>query len=94
VHHLILFPTAHKILQYHDKKLFSTNPSRKICSNTITNIQTSHYLCPETEQVRLTNMSTAFNVLFQRDKEFSHLYSELVLANGIMKLRFFASNLT
>jgi len=67
------------------KKVFFTDPSRKDCNNTITNIHPSHYLCPEKEQVRLAKMSTVFNVLFQRDKEFSHPYCELVLAIGIMK---------
>jgi len=81
VHHLTLFPTAYTIRQYHaKKKVFSTDPSRKVCNTTITNTHPSHYLCPEKEHVRLTKMSTVFNVLFQRDKEFSHPYCELVFS--------------
>jgi len=68
VHHLILFPTAHATGQYHDKKVFSTDPSRKVCNSTIINTHPSHYFCPKKEQVRLTKMSTVFNVLFQRGK--------------------------
>jgi len=67
------------------KKIFSTDPSRKVFNSTINNTHPSHYLCPEKEQVRLTKLSTVSNVLFQRDKEFSHPYCELVLANGIIK---------
>lgn len=67
------------------KNVFSTDPSRKVFNNTITNIHPSLYLCPEKEQVRLTKMAIVFNVLLQRDKEFSHPYCELVLANRIMK---------
>lgn len=46
-HHLIIFPAVHTIRQYHDKKVFFTDPSRKVCNDTITNTRPSHYLCPK-----------------------------------------------